>query len=64
MLGCKYKYTGYSWMCCEHVNLLVAAFEFKYERKVKLDHSNRFYNKSRQAFNDAMMEFLAIQDAK
>ena len=46
MLSCKYKYTGYSWMCCEHMNLLVAAFEFKYERKVKLDHSNRFYNKS------------------
>ena len=46
MLSCKYKYAGFSWVCIEHSNLLVAAFEFKYERKVKLDHSNRFYGKS------------------
>ena len=50
MLSCKYKYTGFSWVCCEHSNLLVAAFEFKYERKVKLDHSNRFYGKSKSEF--------------
>ena len=56
MLACKYKYSGFSWTCVEHKNLLVAVFEFKNERKVKLDHSNRFYEMA-GGFVKAMTQF-------
>ena len=64
MLACKYKYTGFSWNCCEHKNLLVAVFDFRNERKVKLDHSNRFYGKKKEEFMEAMEQFNKVQNAR
>ena len=61
MLSTKYEYSGVCWQCCEMKALLIAAFEFKHERKVKLDHSNRFYFKNKNEREKALERFTRLQ---